>query len=374
MVLPLLFAWHLAQAQIRVSSGERVELSVESIPNHTYSWELYDKVDGINFALTDSNVPSNKAQFVSGNTGSSVLVEFLQPGIYFYKVTVRSSCTNNIKIGKVIVSEANIPPPPRVILSYNCEAGTATLRAEDYVGDLLWSTGETTESITVTNSGIYTVTQTVNNQISSERAVKVEHIKVDMPSSVKAIPPKIEKGGTSALTAEGCQNGMLHWYADEALTQELTDTEVSPDETTTYYVVCENEIGCQSAAIPVIVTVLQFDPVKCKELYKNITIEQLVTPNADGYNDTWELNDLLEYCQECGKTALVRLYNRWGAKVYEKDGYMLDNERFDGYSENDLDFRNSKRLPDGTYFYIIIVEGEKELNGFINIVTPAEDN
>ncbi len=232
-----------------------------------------------------------------------------------------------------------------------------------------YRTGETTKSITVTKAGTYSVTQTVNKQISEAATVEVVETKAKKPTNAMAIPPKIEEGGVANLTADGCDGGTLLWFTDKALTQELTNTEVMPKQTTTYYVVCENAAGCRSEVVPVTVEVEIFTEAKCKEMYRSITIEQLVTPNGDGYNDTWELNDVLKYCQECGKQARVILFNRWGAKVYEKDGYMLDEDRFAGYSQNGLDYQNKKKLPDGTYFYIIKVDGEKGKTGFINIVT-----
>src|SRR5439155_23399243 len=49
---------------------------------------------------------------------------------------------------------------PTVTVTNNC--GSSTLTAGSYTGTLLWSTGATTPSITVTTAGTYTVTQTVN--------------------------------------------------------------------------------------------------------------------------------------------------------------------------------------------------------------------
>lgn len=355
-------------AQLTAKVGDTTTLSVSEVPLDTYAWELYDLAEAVNFATDIGNCPASKAQFVSGNTGTSVQIQWLLPGEYFYKVTAQNSCANNIKIGRIIVLKADVPPIPTLTISYDCERGVAELTASNYKGALLWSTGETSEKIIVTESGTYTVVQTSNGQRSAEGRIEVAEILPTPPVNVTATPPKIEKGGRSALTAEGCENGVLRWYEDKDLTKELLDTQVTPEETTTYYVVCENESGCSSTAVPVTVEVDTFDQTKCRKMYKNITIAQLLSPNADGYNDTWELNDILTYCKECKKTARVKLFNRWGAKVYDKKDYMLDEERFDGHSNNKLDYKGAKLLPAGTYFYLITVEGEKEKTGYINIV------
>ncbi len=47
---------------------------------------------------------------------------------------------------------------------------------------------------------------------------------------------------------------------------------------------------------------------------------------------------------------------------------MVDGERFEGYSDNSLDFQNGELLPAGTYFYIIEIDGEKGVDGYFYIV------
>jgi hypothetical protein len=53
-----------------------------------------------------------------------------------------------------------IPAAPTVSVVNNC--GSSTLTAGSFTGSLLWSTGATSTSITVTTAGTYTVTQSVN--------------------------------------------------------------------------------------------------------------------------------------------------------------------------------------------------------------------
>ncbi len=261
---------------------------------------------------------------------------------------------------------------PQVAVTYDCDTGTATLTASNYQGELLWSTGEKTESIVVSEEGDYSVLQIFNKQKSKANSVFIPFIKGEMPTLVQAVPSRIVEGGVSRLTAKGCEKGTLRWFADKDLTEELTDIAVQPIKTTTYYVICESEVGCRSQAVPVTVEVEIWNDDKCRKLYKSITISQLVTPNNDGHNDSWDLNDVLEYCKKCNKSVKVELFNRWGAKVYEKDGYMLDEERFRGYSENALDYMGDEKLPSGTYFYLISVDGEKTKTGFINLITEEK--
>jgi len=58
-------------------------------------------------------------------------------------------------------------------------------------------------------------------------------------------------------------------------------------------------------------------------------------------------NDVLEFqgANKFGENTL-RIYNRWGDLVYQKLNYQLDNERFDGT-------RNGSPLPAANYYYVL---------------------
>lgn len=108
LAIMLVIAMAPAMAQVTVPAGQSSVLSVVEIQGDTYTWELYNDVDGINFASTAGNCPVNEAFFTGGiSTGPEVNVTWLQPGTYFYKVTAsRNGCTMNLKVGKVIVLES----------------------------------------------------------------------------------------------------------------------------------------------------------------------------------------------------------------------------------------------------------------------------
>jgi gliding motility-associated-like protein len=84
-------------------------------------------------------------------------------------------------------------------------------------------------------------------------------------------------------------------------------------------------------------------------------IPELVTPNGDGKNDTWEIRGLLQY-----KNAEVEIYNRWGNLVYSKAPYK--NE-WNGISEK------GGRLPVGYYYYILKLNDKENriFKGYIRL-------
>jgi hypothetical protein len=136
VLLLMLLALAPAMAQIAVPKnvvyqGDTTTLSVTEFPYETYSWELYND-STVDFAQTPGACPTNLADFVGGNIGHSVQVEWKEPGIYFYKVTAWNitGCTNNLRIGVMKVLEAL----PKAVLEVNpdsiCEGEWADLTVE----------------------------------------------------------------------------------------------------------------------------------------------------------------------------------------------------------------------------------------------------
>lgn len=82
----------------------------------------------------------------------------------------------------------------------------------------------------------------------------------------------------------------------------------------------------------------------------------MITPNGDGDNDVWVLNNLDAMHPEC----LVRVFNRWGNLVFESKGYSYN---WDGTHKGEP-------LPMGTYYYTIEFNDEQDtvLKGTISII------
>ncbi|MBO2545503.1 HYR domain-containing protein [Salegentibacter sp. BDJ18] len=92
------------------------------------------------------------------------------------------------------------------------------------------------------------------------------------------------------------------------------------------------------------------------------SISKAVTPNNDNHNDYFSI----DFASECGFTYDVKIFNRWGSKVYEAVNYQND---WDGYSTNSI--TSSNQLPSGTYFYILEIRnsGFAPIQGYIYLGT-----
>jgi gliding motility-associated-like protein len=81
--------------------------------------------------------------------------------------------------------------------------------------------------------------------------------------------------------------------------------------------------------------------VSCDEL----VIYNGISPNGDGVNDGFVIEGIDNF-----PVNEVRIFNRWGNQVFLRKGYTNDDP-FDGNW-------NGVTLPDGTYYYLIEIEGD----------------
>jgi gliding motility-associated-like protein len=85
-----------------------------------------------------------------------------------------------------------------------------------------------------------------------------------------------------------------------------------------------------------------------------VTIYEIITPNNDGYNDTWRMPGLEYY-----PNATVEVYDQWGKQVFYSRGY---EQPWDGTYDG-------KVLPMASYHYVVnLGNGSAALVGNITIM------
>lgn len=95
-------------------------------------------------------------------------------------------------------------------------------------------------------------------------------------------------------------------------------------------------------------------PVTVRINDKGFKIAGSFTPNSDGINDTWTIDNIQSY-----PNAEVRVFNREGAVVFESVGYA---QPFDGR-------RRGSELPAGTYYYLIDLRSNcRPLSGSLTMI------
>jgi hypothetical protein len=185
-----------------------------------------------NCNATSTLTASNYTGSLLWNTGATTAtITVNTTGTYTVKQTA-NGCTSAAGSGTATPKTA--PTAPTVSVANSC--GSSTLTASNYTGTLLWSTGATMQSITVTTAGTYTVTQTVNGCTSAAGSGTAT------PGTTPSTPTVsvVNNCGSSTLTASN-YTGTLLWSTG-ATTQSITVT------TAGTYTVTQKVTGCISAA------------------------------------------------------------------------------------------------------------------------------
>jgi gliding motility-associated-like protein len=121
--------------------------------------------------------------------------------------------------------------------------------------------------------------------------------------------------------------GTIVWTPNIGLSDTASSNPVaSPTVTTTYTLTVTNALGC-AVTDTMIVTILP-----------PFNINNGFTPNGDGKNDTWVIDELYKF-----PNTEIEIYNRWGEQLfYSKGAYIPWNGTYNG-----------SPVPVGTYYYII---------------------
>ena len=261
--------------------------------------------------------------------------------------------------GCVITDETYINGHENIFLPNNddyldsiiCLGKSVSIEIEDKpFHSYLWSTGETTSSITVTpDVGITVYTLIIideincpNNPFSIEATIHVNQLDINPV----ATPNPIVKGSDVTITSSYMYNSFIWtWTNNEDSIasdngQSMTD---NPENSKWYYVEATDYEGCKGLdSIYVVVGAVTYDAL---------------SPNGDGLNDEWEILDIERYTD-----ADVQIFNRWGTLVFSAKGGDYNDNKWDGTFEN-------KELPVGTYYYTINLNDGSELqSGAVTIV------
>lgn len=179
-----------------------------------------------------------------------------------------------------------------------CDGGSVTLTSS-YVGGNTWSTSETTDEITVTTSGTYTVTQTQNG-CTSDASAPVEVIVNANPVATITGAAVLCTGSTNTLSASSSDAGSgtitsYQWVKDGVnmgtdVTQDIT-------EGGSYTVTITNSNGCSTTSDAFVVAEKAAPTVilaaSCTSLYPGQT-STLTATASGGVTYAWYLDNNLQ--------------------------------------------------------------------------------
>ena len=192
--------------------------------------------------------------------------------------------------------------------------------------------------------GAYMFEETNGNCTGASNTVNIKVI--ETPAAYAGEDFTIKQGTIAMLHANG--GGNYSWSPAGNLSNAfISNPEFQASQTIVYSVVVSDPSNTCSTTDEVTVTV-----------ESPISIPNVITVNGDGVNDTWQIENSYMY-----PNASFEIFNRWGNMVWKSTGY---NKEWDG-----TNFHNNEVLPDGTYFYVILLNSElfkDAYTGYVQVI------
>ena len=198
----------------------------------------------------------------------------------------------------------------------------------------LWddANASSTNSITVSTAGIYTVKVTDINGCSDTKTFNVSASGV---ATITGVSINDFAGGANSVTVEYLGAGVYVFSLDGITYQDEPTFYNVPSGTYMVYVKDKGNCGQES-----------------KEIFV-LDYPKFFTPNGDGYNDIWKI----EYLQKQNRLAQVQIFDRYGKLVFSGTG---DNSSWDGTF-------NSNPLPGSDYWFTIKLQNGRTVKGHFSL-------
>ena len=273
--------------------------------------------NGLNY---DWSVNSNTSVVQSGSTNSFTPPALTQGDTIFVSMTDSNSCIGN---GFYTI---DVSPLPVVNLGNDttiCDGFSISIDGTTPFVSYQWSTGETTSSIIVSDSGTYSLIVTNSYDCSS-----IDDINVGLYSN-----PVVSIGSDTSLNDidnflldAGSGFSSYNWSTGE------NSQDVFVNEFGVYWVQVADANGCIGS-----------DTIAVTQIQNNLFLPNMFTPNGDGSNDA-----LLLYGNGFSEEILFQIYNRWGEVVYSTSS--LTELKTIGWNGKFNDIEQ----PDGVYLWTLV--------------------
>jgi len=288
-------------------------------------------------------IQSFQWDYADNTTGSGLNPSHTYGSASTYSVSLIATTDKGCLDTAIVTATVNALPSNSIAASgalQFCNGDSITLSAVTGF-KYLWSTADTNQTITIKTSGKYVLTIT-NTTTGCSNSDSVNVTVYTLPSVSAGLDTTISLGESTQLIGSSITALTYSWLPFGSLSNaSILNPVASPTSTTTYTLTVSDVNGCMSS-----------DSVKVKVNtdYK-LVVSNLLTPNSDGKNDTWFIENIQSYSDN---TVLV--YNRFGMQVFKQEGY---SNAWDGGT-----------LPDGTYYYVITFSGNTEevLKGAVTIL------
>ena len=345
--------YYASQTENGCESTTRLAVKIElinTLPARNYEEllcdDLNDGTETVNLNNYKSNIISSNPTYtlsyystkasaeneLSANeiTNTSSYRLNLGANIIYVRINSNTPCYAVSELKLTVVAKPIIPIADIVPI---CANNTITINAGATTNSFLWSTGETTPSITIANPGEYVVTVTRNYGPISCSSSKKFSVKKSIIATITSIETLdwTDKNNVISIYVSG--TGDYEFSIDGMHYQSNNQFQNLFSGAYTVYVRDKNGCGIVTDKVYLLM------------------YPKFFTPNGDGYNDTWNIHFS---DTEIGLT--VKLFDRYGKLIT----VLNQNQTWDGTL-------NGHELPSTDYWFIVTRADGKEYKGHFTL-------
>ena len=242
-----------------------------------------------------------------------------------------SATTSNVTISQVSTPTGAVVPRidttnGDVIVPNNTPAGIYTITYQ--ICTVATPTACATATVQVTVPAA-TPTPTIAPIAVDDRATTP----LNTPIVVNVLANDTLNGATTPNVVANPANGTVIVNLDGSIEYRPNTGFTGTD--TFVYELCNPQGNCDSATVTI-------------EVINTIIPYNGMSVDGDGKNDYFHIGGIESY-----PNNVVRIYNRWGVKVFETEGYDNVTRVFRGISNGRVTVNAPEKLPQGTYYYVI---------------------
>ncbi|MGB5981468.1 MAG: T9SS type B sorting domain-containing protein [Nonlabens sp.] len=264
--------------------------------------------------------PLSKTSYFNSNRNETIYVRV--ENVLYPKCNSTNVATSSFEINVFARPEISNQGPITI-----CSGVPETIDAGPGYTSYLWSTGEITRTIDVTEEGNYDVTVTNDNGCESSATIRV--IESDVATIVDVVVKQFEVK-TNKIKVIATGPGDYIYSLDDFVYQ---DSPLFDDLYPGFYqVFVKDQNGCGTVSQEAVI----------------IGGPAFFTPNQDGYNDTWQI-----IAGETVPDAKVNIFDRMGKLIAR---ITAESEGWDGTF-------NGKPLPSSDYWYLVELEDGRSFKG-----------
>ena len=306
--------------------------------------DLNDGSENINLTVYNSNLISNSSSYsftyyktLLGATNADYLnlitnansCNLSNNNIVYVRITSSDSCYTIAKLKFTFIQSPIFIMPSTYIL---CENSKVLITADSGFASYLWSTGETTQAITVTTPGNYWIIVTENHGSLICSSTKNLTVILSNPAKISHFETVdwSENENVFSVFVTSSSLGIYEYSLDGTYYQDSNTFSGLQNGEYTVYIRDKNLCGRVSGEVFLLMYPKYF------------------TPNGDGFNDKWKIK-----FSNTESNLEIKIFDRSGKLIKSLTG---DSDGWNGTF-------NGKELPSTDYWFLVTRANGKEYRG-----------